>query len=437
MANNNFVVHNGLQVGLLTVNAADGSLTTAGPITSTSSTPTKITGANLVVAPGTNSTSLSNGALVVVGGAGISGNLNVGGDVVINGNISVLGNSVSIGSTSLSIQDPIINLHSPSDLSALASDDGFDIGIKMHYFKGADKHAFLGLANDTGYLEWYATGNDASNVFIGTAYGTIKSGELIIANATTATSSTTGAIRATGGISTQGNIYVGSGAYWANNRSIGTQVTTRANTAPSAATSKLGDRWYDTYTDTMYEYIGDGTGTYWVDMSSVPYNYQANVSVAGAALSITGNGSVGNLVVSGTLQATASSANYADLAEMYESDTDYPSGTVVVFGGDKEITQSTESHDTRVAGVISERPAYLMNAGWPIGTYHPVALTGRVPCRVQGPVAKGQVVVSGTEPGTAQAIDETRFRPGVVIGKSLGTIEDTSVQTIEVAVGRF
>ena len=437
MANNNFVVHNGLQVGLLTVNAADGSLTTAGPITSTSSTPTKITGANLVVAPGTNSTSLSTGALVVVGGAGISGNLNVGGDVVINGNISVLGNSVSIGSTSLSIQDPIINLHSPSDLSALASDDGFDIGIKMHYFKGADKHAFLGLANDTGYLEWYATGNDASNVFVGTAYGTIKSGELIIANATTATSSTTGAIRATGGISTQGNIYVGSGAYWANNRSIGTQVTTRANTAPSAATSKLGDRWYDTYTDTMYEYIGDGTGTYWVDMSSVPYNYQANVSVAGAALSITGNGSVGNLVVSGTLQATASSANYADLAEMYESDTDYPSGTVVVFGGDKEITQSTESHDTRVAGVISERPAYLMNAGWPIGTYHPVALTGRVPCRVQGPVTKGQVVVSGTEPGTAQAIDETRFRPGVVVGKSLGTIEDTSVQTIEVAVGRF
>ena len=437
MANNNFVVHNGLQVGLLTVNAADGALTTAGPITSTSSTPTKISGANLVVAPGTNSTSTTTGALVVVGGVGISGNVNIGGDIVINGNISVLGNSVSIGSTSLSIQDPIVNLHSPSDLTPLASNDGFDIGIKMHYYDTADSAAFIGRANDTGYLEWYSRGTDTSNIFTGTAYGTIKSGELVIANATTATSSTTGAIRATGGISTQGNLYVGSGAYWANNRSIGTQVTTRANTAPSAATSKLGDQWYDTYTDTLYKYISDGTGTYWVDQTSVPYNYQANISIAGAALTITGNGSVGNLVVSGTLQATSSSANYADLAEMYEADTDYPSGTVVVFGGDKEITQSTESHDTRVAGVISEKPAYLMNAGWPMGTYHPVALTGRVPCRVQGPVAKGQVVVTGTEPGTAQAIDESRFRPGVVIGKSLAVIEDTSVQTIEVAVGRF
>ena len=119
------------------------------------------------------------------------------------------------------------------------------------------------------------------------------------------------------------------------------------------------------------------------------------------------------------------------------ADTNYAAGTVVVFGGDAEITQSTTDHDSRVAGVISTDPAYLMNNGHPIGTYHPVALTGRVPCQVQGPVTKGQVLVTGTEPGTAQAIDPAKFQPGVVIGKSLETITDNSVQTIEVAVGRF
>ena len=51
------------------------------------------------------------------------------GNVEITGNLSVTGNSVSIGSSTLSVNDPIINLHTPSDLTALTSNDGFDIGI--------------------------------------------------------------------------------------------------------------------------------------------------------------------------------------------------------------------------------------------------------------------------------------------------------------------
>ena len=437
MENSNFVVHNGLTVGPLTIDAATGTLTTTGPIQSTSTSPAVFSGANLVAASGTASTTASTGAMVVVGGLGVSGNVNVGGDVNISGNISVTGNSVNIGSTTLSVQDPIINLNTPSDLTPLTTQTTSDIGLKFHFYdQGADQHGFLGRAVDSKFLEFYGAGNDSGNVFTGTAYGTIKAGEFTAANSTAATSSTTGAIRSVGGISTQGNLYVGSGAYFGNGISIAKQVSTSSGTAPAAG-NKVGDQWYDSSSDTMYQYLNDGTGTYWVDVTSVPYNYQANVTLTAGTLTVSGNGSISNLTVSGVLNAKATSAQYADLAELYMADTNYAPGTVVVFGGDAEITQSTADHDSRVAGVISTDPAYLMNSGMPIGTYHPVALTGRVPCQVQGPVTKGQVLVTGTEPGTAMAIDAGKFQPGVVIGKSLETITDNSVQTIEVAVGRF
>ena len=136
----------------------------------------------------------------------------------------------------------------------------------------------------------------------------------------------------------------------------------------------------------------------------------------------------------GILNATATSAQYADLAENYLSDALYNPGTVVVFGGDNEITVTSTSHDTRVAGVISTNPAYLMNNA---ATGLPVALTGRVPCQVLGPVSKGTLLVTCNFPGVAQAIDESQYRPGCVIGKSLEAIDDNSVKTIEIAVGRF
>ena len=135
-----------------------------------------------------------------------------------------------------------------------------------------------------------------------------------------------------------------------------------------------------------------------------------------------------------TVYGTAIHAQYADLAENYTADTDYAPGTVVVFGGDKEITTTTTSHDPRVAGVISTNPAYLMNGSTP-GL--PVAMTGRVPCQVQGPVYKGQVLVTSTTPGVAQAINNSQFVPGCVVGKALEAINTNTIETIEVVVGRF
>ena len=130
----------------------------------------------------------------------------------------------------------------------------------------------------------------------------------------------------------------------------------------------------------------------------------------------------------------STTAKYADLAERYTSDANYPAGTVVVFGGNKEITISTQNHDTTVAGVISTDPAYLMNSELDGVS---VALTGRVPCQVQGPVRKGQVLVTSDTPGVAQAIDNSKFLPGCIVGKALEAIKTNTIETIEVVVGRF
>ena len=138
----------------------------------------------------------------------------------------------------------------------------------------------------------------------------------------------------------------------------------------------------------------------------------------------------------GVMYGTATSARYADLAENYVSDADYPAGTVLVFGGSAEVTITTTDHDTRVAGVVSTNPAYLMNADVIENTV-PVALTGRVPCKVSGPVNKGDVLVTSNMAGVARAIDYARHKPGCVIGKALEAVAPDEVKTIEVVVGRF
>jgi hypothetical protein len=134
----------------------------------------------------------------------------------------------------------------------------------------------------------------------------------------------------------------------------------------------------------------------------------------------------------------ASSAQYADLAEMYQADAEYSPGTVMVFGGGKEITASTITYDTAVAGVISTQPAYLMNdESDRSGIWLPLALTGRVPCLVKGPVKKGDVLVTSSTPGVAEKINNQSYIPGCVIGKSLEEYLGTNITTIEVVVGRF
>jgi hypothetical protein len=156
-----------------------------------------------------------------------------------------------------------------------------------------------------------------------------------------------------------------------------------------------------------------------------------------SSITKTGSNGVGNIGSStstfNTIFAKATSAQYADLAEKYTADAEYTPGTVVVFGGDKEVTVSSTDADRAVAGVVSTNPSYIMNAGLEAEHVATVALTGRVPTRVTGTVRKGDLMVSAGH-GAARA--EADPRVGTVIGKALENHEGAE-GVIEVVVGRF
>ena len=118
------------------------------------------------------------------------------------------------------------------------------------------------------------------------------------------------------------------------------------------------------------------------------------------------------------LTTIASSALYADLAERYEADAIYEPGTVLIIGGEKEVTVTDKYADTRVAGIVSKNPAYMMNSAAGTDETHPyIALKGRVPCKVIGPITKGDILVTSAHPGYA-CVAESHFT-GAIIGKAL------------------
>lgn len=267
----------------------------------------------------------------------------------------------------------------------------------------------------------------------------------------------------TGDVSVSGNVNAN---YLTGNGALLTGISagpsyTAATIAPTSPVVK--DLWYDTDSNALFMYINDGDSNQWVDLTGYPINISAS-TITGTTLSITGNGAVngtfssgaytitgspltaivnggtngvGNIGATGaafnTIFAKATSATYADLAEIYVSDKHYIPGTVVVFGGDKEVTVSILSHDPSVAGVVSTDPAYLMNDS---ADGIAVALQGRVPCRVLGPVTKGDRVASSDVRGVAERLDMAKYQPGCIIGKALESVPDGEMATIEVVVGR-
>lgn len=121
------------------------------------------------------------------------------------------------------------------------------------------------------------------------------------------------------------------------------------------------------------------------------------------------------------------------MAELYSADTKYEPGTVLVFGGNNEVTISTIEADPRVAGVVSTNPAHLMNSTLDSEHTVAVALTGRVPTKVIGTVRKGDMMVTAGN-GVAQASAAPTM--GTVIGKALENFDGVS-GVIEIVVGRL
>ena len=134
-----------------------------------------------------------------------------------------------------------------------------------------------------------------------------------------------------------------------------------------------------------------------------------------------------------TFSGVSTTAKYADLAENYQGDKQYNPGTVVMFGGAQEVTVA-DADTTRVAGIVSTNPAHLMNGGLTGSNVVPLALQGRVPCMVIGPVAKGDIMVSA---GFGYAKVNNTPAVGTVIGKALTDFPIAGKGVIEVVVGRF
>lgn len=349
--------------------------------------------ANVTIGNTNTSTSTTTGALVVSGGTGIVGDIYAGGNITAN----------TIGTT--------------TTVANLVTTGGVYWSNGSAYSSGGSA-----AAGDTGQLQYNDTGVLGAAPFI-----YYSGNSVIVANATnTSTSTTTGALQLMGGAGIAGNLYVGSNIA-RNNRTVVTNFT--GNTAPG--TPLQGDEWFAANTGIMYKYLYDNiSDTYnWVNITSSLYN--ANTAAVANTLALRDSG--GNLTATNFI-GIASSARYADLAEIYSSDKNYPPATVVVFGGTAEVTTTTKTHDTRVAGVVSTNPAYLMNSE---ATGVPVAFTGRVPCLVRGPVLKGDILVTSAHERYAERMDDRLYSPGCILGKSLGQVAENEFATIEVVVGRF
>jgi hypothetical protein len=170
--------------------------------------------------------------------------------------------------------------------------------------------------------------------------------------------------------------------------------------------------------------------------TTVTNSIATKLPLAGGTMS--GNINMGGYSITnaGTFNGTATSAKYADLAERYAADAPYSEGTVVVFGGEAEVTASTSYAQRSIAGVVSTKPAVMMNAEAGNSQTHPfIALQGRVPVKVTGEVKKGDILVASDIAGTATAWDNDNADPRMTAYVGIA-IADAVDGFVEVKVGK-
>jgi len=351
-----------------------------------------------VLASGGNIEANVAGATVAVissSGIAITGNLSVTGNASLSGNI--LGDRVQNGTTSFDIQTP--------DGNANISVGGV-ANVAVFTTTGAN---IAGTLNTTGNItggNLLTSGNivDTGALSIITA----ASGNVSLAPngtntlvATTTGANVTGTLNATGNI-TGGNLLTSGNIVDTGALSIITGASGNVSIAPN--------------------------GTNVLVVTTTGAEITGNIVNANA----NGIGNIGS--ASGyfnTIFATATSAQYADLAELYLADNNYNSGTVLEFGGMQEVTLCNTPNSHKVAGVVSTNPAYVMNSGLAGEHVCKLALVGRVQCFVRGPVEAGDLLVSDTN-GWARVNNDAAA--GRIIGKSLqSSLNDGE---IEIVVGK-
>jgi len=201
----------------------------------------------------------------------------------------------------------------------------------------------------------------------------------------------------------------------------------------NGATAPVGMIWYNSTNGTL----NVKTSTGWIPIVT---SSSTGGAVTIPSLYATTIGSVGSPVsdiYGGIFHGTATMAEYADLAERYESDAVYGVGSVVALGGDKEITITTSYADTNVFGVISDAPGLMLNAAAGGDESHPyVAIAGRVPVNVIGKVKKGDRLVSSASAGFAESVGQSAdVSVYAVIGRALESKDTDGEGKILAVVG--
>ena len=350
-------------------------------------------------------------------------NLNLVNNVVISGNLTVNGTTTTVNSTTVTVDDPIITVGGDT---ALGSDDNKDRGVEFRYNDGSDKIGFFGWDDSDSAFTIFHNATNSSEVFSGTRSNVICGG---ITATTGSFSSTLGVT----GLSTLQSLSVPGTSTLTNTTNTGTLTvtgtTTTNGTLDANGTNNLngttninGDSNFgDAATDTI-SFIGR------VDTSVLP--------IADLTYNLGSSTLKWNTVYADVHVGTATRTFYADLAENYEADVNYHPGTVVIFGGKKELTASKRRNDKRVAGVISHLPAHLMNTALAeTGTnVVELALQGRVPCFVIGKVNKGDIIVTSDKAGYGMV--NNRARAGTIIGKAITSKKDKNPGLVEILVGK-
>ena len=188
--------------------------------------------------------------------------------------------------------------------------------------------------------------------------------------------------------------------------------------------------------------LSEGTNLYFTDARVVNAISSSDITTQNIyATGPTGTYNVGSSSVkfgtmyANTFSGTASSAQYADLAEMYLADAEYEEGTILVFGGEAEVTTSDVKASPSIAGVVSHNPAYLMNSELQGDHVTAVALKGRVPVKVVGAVSKGDVLVHSAKPGHAEAaVNNMNVNGPSCIGIAITEKTDEGAGTVEALV---
>jgi hypothetical protein len=374
--------------------------------------------------------------------------------VVTNGHVTLKANSVLLGDLAQLAPDTLIGNSGVSTANASAVafttvvDEGLAIKKEQYSTVGFLRRTGASTAGDANFVvvagsSGSSSSTGASEVIVRDSNGDFGGRTIDVSNIkidanlaidTVSTTVTDGYVRyygydSSGGILIQTSSSVNTSrktAYWNNFHEFKTQngVSDAPITAVGSITSSGG-----------LSMSGAITGATTINASSTITCTGVNVGNNGT-LTTGGNTTPGTIVGYWSLNAGSRlQATYAaDLAEYYEGDREYEVGTVLVFGGDKEVTTSNIKGDTRVAGVVSDNAAFSMYEMCP-GFKNLVALQGRVPCKVVGKIRKGDILVTSGIPGVAVAAGDN-VKVGTVVGKALKDYDSDHIGTLEIAVGR-